>query len=126
VRNDGAGHADQAKEVGFEDRLGLLDRALLRASGGNTEARVVHQQVDATLPPNQFAHGVVNGFVAGDIERQHGVSLLAGGHAAPTGAVDLVARRCQAERRGLANASRSAGDECNFLLGFHVSTVRDS
>jgi hypothetical protein len=46
----GAGHANNSEEVRIEDRLGLFDRTLFRCSRRNTEAGVVHQQIDPAFP----------------------------------------------------------------------------
>ena len=57
VRHDGARHPDDPKEVRIEDRPGLLDRTLFRSGGGDTEAGVVHEQVDAAVQPHDFPDG---------------------------------------------------------------------
>ncbi len=49
VRHDGARHPDQPEEVRIEDRPGLIERALFCSGGGDTEARVVHKQIDAAF-----------------------------------------------------------------------------
>src|SRR5204863_2293094 len=40
VRHDGASHPDESEEVRLEDRSSLLDRALFRPAGSDTEAGV--------------------------------------------------------------------------------------
>ena len=50
---------------------GLFDRALFRPGGGDTEAGVVHEQVDAALQPHHLADGGFDRFIAGHVEGQH-------------------------------------------------------
>ena len=57
VGHDGAGHPDDPEEVRIEERSGLFDRALFRSGGGDTEAGVVHGQVDAAVQPQHFPDG---------------------------------------------------------------------
>src|SRR5207302_823103 len=59
--------------------------------GGNAEARVVHEEVDATLRPQQSVHGRCDRFIAGHVEGEHLKCALARGRAAPARAIDLVA-----------------------------------
>jgi hypothetical protein len=54
VGHDGACHPDGPEEVRIEDRPRLLDRALFRSCGRDTEAGVVHEQVDAAVQPHHF------------------------------------------------------------------------
>ena len=71
MRKDGTRHTDEPEEVGLKDRLCLVDRALFRSGGRNAEAGVVHEQVDAAFPANEFLHGGFDRFIAGNVERQH-------------------------------------------------------
>src|SRR5439155_226665 len=58
-------------EVRFEDRPGLIERALFGSGRSNTEARVVHEQIDATMAPHHFADRSLHGLVARYVEGQH-------------------------------------------------------
>ena len=60
VGHDGARHPDDPEEVRIEDRAGLLDRALLRSGGRDTEAGVVHEHVDGASQPHHFPNGGVD------------------------------------------------------------------
>ena len=77
VRHDGTSHADEPKEVGLKNRLCLVDRTLFCSGGRNTEAGVVHEQVDAAFLANEFLHGGFDRFIAGHVEGQHGERPLA-------------------------------------------------
>jgi hypothetical protein len=92
------------KKVGLEDRTRLFDRALFRACGGDPEAGVVDQQVDAALPANDLGDGGVDGFITGHVESQHRERSLTPLVAPSAGAVDLVARPVELLGRGLADA----------------------
>jgi hypothetical protein len=65
VRHNRTRHADDPEEVRIEDRPGLFDRALFRSGGGDTEAGVVHEEVNATLQPHDVTDGSFDGFIAG-------------------------------------------------------------
>lgn len=56
VRHDSARHPDQPEKVGFEDRPRLIDRAF-GAGGGDAEAGIVHEHIDAAIAPHHFAYG---------------------------------------------------------------------
>ena len=69
--HDGARHPDDPEEVRLEDRPGLFDRALFRAGGSDTEAGVVHEQIDAAFQPHHLPDGGFDRFITGHVERQH-------------------------------------------------------
>jgi hypothetical protein len=104
VGHDGARHPDDPEEVRIEDRSGLLDGALFRSGGGDTEAGVVHEQVDAAVQPHHFPDGGFDGCIAGHVEGQHLERSLARLGSPSAGAVDLVASRREPLRRGFADA----------------------
>jgi hypothetical protein len=103
VGHHGARHPDDPEEVRVEDRPGLFDRALFRSGGSDTEAGVVHEQVDATVEPHHLADGGFDGVVAGHVEREHLERSLTHLRSTPAGAVDLVAGTGQARRRCFAD-----------------------
>src|SRR3989442_1102206 len=70
VRHNGSRHPHDPEEVRIENRSRLLDGALFRSGGGDTEARVVHEQVDAALRAQHFPDGGFDGFIAGHVEGQ--------------------------------------------------------
>jgi len=96
--------SDKPEEVRFEDRSSLIDRALFGSGRGNTEARVVHEQIDVTVAPDHFVDGRLHGFVAGHVERQHLDRAFACLGSPPAGAVDLVASFREPLRCGFADA----------------------
>ena len=49
VGHDSPCHPNHPKEVRIEDRPGLLHRAFFGSRRGDAEARIVHEQVDATF-----------------------------------------------------------------------------
>jgi len=102
--HDGTRHSDEPEKVRFEDRPGLIERALFGSGRGNTEARVVHKQIDVTVSPHHFADRSLHGFVAGHVEGQHLERSFACLGAASAGAVDLVASVREPLRRGFADA----------------------
>src|SRR5204862_21333 len=69
--HDSARHPDDSEEVRIEDRSRLFDGALFRSGGGDTEAGVVHEHVDAAAQPDHVLHDGLDGFIAGHVERQH-------------------------------------------------------
>ena len=91
-------------KVRLEDRSGLIDRTLFRSGGGNTEASVVHEQIDAAVAPHHFADDGFHGFIAGHVEGQHLERSLACLGSPSAGAVDLVAGFREPLRRGFADA----------------------
>jgi hypothetical protein len=83
---------------------GLLDGAFFRAAGRDTEAGVVHEQVDAALAAHHFLDEGFDRCVAGDVQRQHLERGRAGRRASSAGSVHGIASRCKALRSGLAYA----------------------
>jgi 7,8-dihydropterin-6-yl-methyl-4-(beta-D-ribofuranosyl)aminobenzene 5'-phosphate synthase len=67
VGHHGTRHPDYPEKVRIEDRPGLFDGALFRSGGGDTEASVVHEHIDATFHAHQFAHGGASVTDASDI-----------------------------------------------------------
>ena len=104
VGHDGAGHPDEPEEVRLEDRPSLLDRALFRPAGGDTEAGVVHEQVDAAFQPYHLADGGFDRGIAGHVERQHVERSGAHAGSSSAGAVDRVASLREPLRRGFTDA----------------------
>src|SRR5213594_1055918 len=70
VRHNGSRHPHDPEEVRIENRSRLLDGALFRSGGGDTEARVVHEQVDSALRAQHFPDGGLDGFIASHVEGQ--------------------------------------------------------
>ena len=71
VGDDGQGHPHDPEEVRVEDLLGLLDRAFLRTTDRDVEAGVIHQQIEAPSALNDCSDCCFDGFVTGDVQRQH-------------------------------------------------------
>ncbi len=103
VRHDGARHPDQPEKVRLENRSGLIDRALFRPGGGNTEAGVVHEQINAAVAPHHFGDGGFHGVIAGHIKGQHLERLLARPGSPSACAVDLVTGLREPLRGGFAD-----------------------
>src|SRR5258707_12452347 len=51
VGHDGARHPDKPEEVRFEDRPGLIERALFGSRRGNTQTGVVYQPANTAIAP---------------------------------------------------------------------------
>ena len=71
MRHDGADHADDAEEIGIEDCLRLLDRALFGRGRRDAKAGVVDQQIDMPFKPQHLVDRRRHRFIAGHIQRQH-------------------------------------------------------
>src|SRR5206468_3634994 len=104
VGYDGARHPHDAEEVRVEDRASLFDRAFLRSRGAGTEARVVHEEVDAAFGADHLRDGGFDRRIAGDVERQRLVWTGARLRSASAGAVNFVAGLREPRRRGFADA----------------------
>ena len=104
VRDDGACHPDQPEEVRLEDRPRLVEGALFRAGGGDTEARIVDEEVDASLQTDQLLDGSLHRGVARDVEGQHLERPLTHLGSSPAGAVDPVTSRREPLRGHLADS----------------------
>jgi hypothetical protein len=104
VGHDGARHPDDPEEVRIEDRPGLVDRTLFRSGGGDTEAGVVHEQIDVAFHPHHFRDGGFHRGIAGHVEGQHLERSLARLRSTSAGAVNLVTSHGQPLRRGLTDA----------------------
>src|SRR5580704_14838033 len=102
--HDGARHPNKPEEVRFEDRSSLIERALFRSGRGNTEARVVYEQINAAVEPYHFIDSGFHRFVTGHVERQHLERPLACLNSTSAGAVDLVASFREPLCRGFADA----------------------
>ena len=102
--HDRARHPYDPEEVRIENRLGLFDRAFFRSAGGDTEAGVVHEQVDAAFQAHHFPDGGFDRFIARHVEGQHRERSLARLGLPSAGAVDLVASRREPLRRGFTDA----------------------
>src|SRR5688572_21066401 len=71
VGHDGARHADDPEEVGIENRSCLLEGTLFGSGWGDTEAGVVHEQVDAAGQPYYVGDHGFDRFIAGYVEGEH-------------------------------------------------------
>ena len=104
VRHDGTRHPDDPEEVRIEDRSGLFDGALFRAGRRDTEAGVVHEQVDAAFRAQHFCDSSFDRFIAGHVEGQHRERSLARLCSPSAGAVDLIASAREPLCRSFADA----------------------
>lgn len=76
-----------------------------------SEARIVHEQINASVAPHHFADSGFHGFIAGHVEGQNFKWPLARLGSPSAGAVNLVACLCEPLCRGLTDPRRGAGNE---------------
>jgi hypothetical protein len=111
ARHDGPRHPDQSEKVRLENQSGLIDRALFRSGRGNTEASIVHEQIDTAVALHDLADGCFHGFIVRHVEGQHLERLRACLGSPSAGAVNLVTGRREPLRCGLADARRGTGND---------------
>ena len=106
-------HPHHAEKQGVEQPLGLLGVGELDGAG-DTEARVVHHQVDAALRRHHLIHGGAQRLLPGDV--RHDVGDVRHAFRPAAQLIDGPAALPQGQRRGAADPGGASGDDSDFFI----------
>ena len=85
-----------------------------RLTAGDTEARVVHHQVDAALRRHHLIHGGAQRLLPGDV--RHDVGDVRHAFRPAAQLIDGPAALPQGQRRGAADPGGASGDDSDFFI----------